>query len=93
MNINVNNNNNSNSPSFNITTLKPNVKIEINQNFFKKPFEYISSYEYIGDNSNYNSYIYNKNYLKYVDKIAKVFQKENLILFQSPQIQLPIYSV
>ena len=87
MNINVNINiNNSFSPY-------SAMKVEINKNFFKKPFEYLSSCEYSSDNANYSLYVYNKDYLKSVDRISKIYQKDSQVLQQSPQIQLPNYTV
>ena len=92
LNINSNiNSYNSNSPSHNFRSNKFEVKIEINQNFFKKSFEY-SPNENSDDNSCYNSYIYNKEYLKYIDKIIRC-QNEAQFLIQSPQIILPNYTV
>ena len=93
-NININFNNPI-STTFYIKPTKTEVKIEISPSFFKKPFEYISSFENYGDSAtiSYNSYIYNKDYLKSIERISKVFLKCIQPFPQIQQIQLTNYTV
>lgn len=81
------------NPLYNIKSLKPEFKIEININFFKKPNEYISN-EYLNENTvNCNSYTYNKDYLRSIEKLSKIFHKNTKISPPLPPIQLQNYTV
>jgi hypothetical protein len=86
LNININININNPVATIALKSAKPDCRVEICQSFFKKPFEYISPNNFQGESTilNYNSFIYNKNYLRSVERITKIFMKNN---HQSPQIQ------
>jgi hypothetical protein len=95
VNININININNSVSPLNMRPYRAEVRVEINQNYFKKPFEYIQPYDYPGESStfNYNSFIYNKDYLNYIDKVSKIFHKNSKPIPQIEQIILPNYTV
>jgi hypothetical protein len=94
-NLNINININNPVYGFTLKTVKPEYRVEICQSFFKKPFEYISPYNLHGEATilNYNSFIYNKDYLRSVERITKIFMKNYHPNSQMQPIQLNNFTV
>lgn len=96
-NLNINININFNNPvvPFTLKPVMSDIRVEISQSFFKKPFEYIAPYDIQGEANllNYNSFTYNKDYLNSIERITKIFRKNFQILPQTQPIQLNSYTV